>query len=661
MKTAAVALAKLGWHIFPLAPKSKKPLKRGHGLLDATNDPDKIAQLWDEHPDANIAVNAGASGLAILDVDIYKDGAVEALEHLIEAVGGLPYTVMSATGGGGTQYFFRTEEVLRSGTNIPIPVQGEKSCNKSRPGPGIDFKSSGGYVVLPPSIHPSNTPYRWMDGHTPFDCAIAEIPDALAELRRKKEVKEPDPRKLDTDGAERMSAEIGPVDRDEIIDALKAIEPEDYYQWLDVGMAIKAGLGEDGFDIWDDWSAGSAKHEPDEMRRKWDSFQRDGKTPATVFWLARQNGWAPATEGMSGDEMRELIDREFRQEKEGKIEQELDEVLGGVAPFSLAYMPDEPPPPPDYLIEQILPEGVCAIINGPPKADKTWLELAMVISCVTGERVLDKWGSSGGKRVLLYCPEGGMANLWRRFFGLCWGMQIDPKILQKNIAVIENRINVSSKNNYSRLQETIKVFNPDLLAIDPLISIHRGAENSSDEMQPVLDHIRDLQVDRDLTILLVHHAAKHGPGPRGSSAIDGWWDSKLEVARVNEDDASLRKLEVEHRDGAPVGPVTFKLVVGHPDDAWLRSAGHTKFQLQEINTANGGRHLNPEELSRLRNLIRDKDGKLTRAQGAAELGMKREKFNRYFKHLEDDGTCLLEKKSGRQVMSLSRLSRLSRN
>lgn len=52
-------------------------------------------------------------------------------------------------------------------------------CSASRVGEGIDAKGCGGYVVAPPSIHPSGAVYRWLN-----DAPIVAAPVWLIELAR---------------------------------------------------------------------------------------------------------------------------------------------------------------------------------------------------------------------------------------------------------------------------------------------------------------------------------------------------------------------------------------------------------------------------------------------------------------------------------------------
>jgi hypothetical protein len=44
---------------------------------------------------------------------------------------------------------------------------------------GIDLRGDGGYVVAPPSVHPSGQRYAWASGRSPRDVALAPLPRRL--------------------------------------------------------------------------------------------------------------------------------------------------------------------------------------------------------------------------------------------------------------------------------------------------------------------------------------------------------------------------------------------------------------------------------------------------------------------------------------------------
>lgn len=140
---AALEYAKNGWRIFPVAPGGKVPITM-HGFLDATNDTNTVIEWWVENPEANIGFPTG-SGVYVLDID--GQTGEDSLACLLIEHGRLPETLECRTGGGGRHIYFRCEKILRN--------------SSGKLGDRLDTRGDGGYVILPPSIHPSGVPYEW--------------------------------------------------------------------------------------------------------------------------------------------------------------------------------------------------------------------------------------------------------------------------------------------------------------------------------------------------------------------------------------------------------------------------------------------------------------------------------------------------------------------
>jgi hypothetical protein len=162
---SALWYARLGWHIFPLRPRTKEPFGK-LGLYNATCDTDQVIDWWQRWPEANIGLNCGASGILGLDLDAYKDayqGAslLTADEH---------ETVINLTGSGGSHLLYAMPEGVKytnATGNLPA---------------GIDVRGYGGYLVLPPSIHPNGTPYRWEIGYGPHEVPLLPLPHSLRSI-----------------------------------------------------------------------------------------------------------------------------------------------------------------------------------------------------------------------------------------------------------------------------------------------------------------------------------------------------------------------------------------------------------------------------------------------------------------------------------------------
>jgi Bifunctional DNA primase/polymerase, N-terminal len=162
---AALSYAAMGWSVFPLVPRTKIPFKGSHGYKDATTDIAVVEQWWREHPDANIGL--ATSNLTVLDVDPRHGGHLS-LADLETQHGPLPYTVESQTGSGGRHLFFLRPDVsIRAGTNALAP--------------GLDIKSGGPHVVLPPSIHPNGQAYEWELSSVPGEVDVAPMPEWMVE------------------------------------------------------------------------------------------------------------------------------------------------------------------------------------------------------------------------------------------------------------------------------------------------------------------------------------------------------------------------------------------------------------------------------------------------------------------------------------------------
>lgn len=184
---AALAYAeRFGWAVIPLhsihagtctcgktdcTSPGKHPLVV-HGVQDASNDPAIITAWWLRWPWANIGIATGAaSKFFVLDVDMPE--GPENLQTLEDKHGTLPDTVEAITGSGGRHILF-TE---------PTPAV----KNRVRFAPGLDTRSTGGYIVVAPSIHISGRNYQWEVSSRPGETALAPAPDWLLNMLKTQE------------------------------------------------------------------------------------------------------------------------------------------------------------------------------------------------------------------------------------------------------------------------------------------------------------------------------------------------------------------------------------------------------------------------------------------------------------------------------------------
>lgn len=126
--TLALDHADKGYYVVPARPDKRPYTARGY--LDGTRDPERITKWWTRHPEALPAVVPGMSNLAVVDVD-GKEGQF---------------------GYGSAKRLgldFKTEGAW---TSVSMSGQGKHvwfagSAPESKPAPGIDVKSLGGYCI----------------------------------------------------------------------------------------------------------------------------------------------------------------------------------------------------------------------------------------------------------------------------------------------------------------------------------------------------------------------------------------------------------------------------------------------------------------------------------------------------------------------------------
>src|SRR4029077_18768365 len=144
LHAAALQLAQKGLAVFPCQPRGKEPACDA-GLHAATCDIERINRWWQAVPDLNVGIATGtASGIFVLDID--GEGGEASLRRLEQENCPLPPTIEAITGKGRHCYFRMRGSIRNSAGQI---------------GAGLDIRGDGGYVIAPPSIHPSGRAYSW--------------------------------------------------------------------------------------------------------------------------------------------------------------------------------------------------------------------------------------------------------------------------------------------------------------------------------------------------------------------------------------------------------------------------------------------------------------------------------------------------------------------
>ncbi len=108
-----------------------------------------------------------------------------------------------------------------------------------------------------------------------------------------------------------------PASLEEFESALQEIPSDDRQTWLKVGMALKAELGEQGFQIWNEWSKSAGNYREPDALAVWKSIKTGKTTIKTLFGLAHDAGWK-----WTGKQ-RQLSHAELEQRAKARAELEL--------------------------------------------------------------------------------------------------------------------------------------------------------------------------------------------------------------------------------------------------------------------------------------------------------------------------------------------------
>jgi len=155
LRDAAISYADKGWPVLPLVPRAKNPLI-SNGLLGASTDSDTVSRWWMRWPNANVGLRTGVV-FDVLDID--------------GDAGQISYTEISP------DTFLSEGPMSRTKSGFHILYNATGTQNRQGFAPGLDWRGTNGYIVAPPSIHPSGFTYYWMA--SPETRVIPDVPDWL--------------------------------------------------------------------------------------------------------------------------------------------------------------------------------------------------------------------------------------------------------------------------------------------------------------------------------------------------------------------------------------------------------------------------------------------------------------------------------------------------
>jgi hypothetical protein len=446
---AAMAYAvELGWPVFPL--NGKEP-RTEDGFKSATVDPDRIGEWWRRWPDAGIGFVPGRGGFVVFDLDGPEaEGEAQALGLLAEP------TRRVLTARGEHRYY-----------RHPGGTIGNRKLSDH-----IDVRADSGYVVLPPSVHPSGAVYAWGDGATEGELP----PRALAAL-------------------ESGNGHGKPVSAAALPDRI----PEGQ---RNATLASLAG-----------------------------SMRRRGASAAAIVAALEEENAARCDPPLTGGELAGIAASVGRYAPAPDPVPPVSERAGPPAlePFAVVrVLEGEAPDPPAVLVADLL---VAADVNewvGFGGAYKTVLALVTVVCVALGRDVFGSLTVRRSGPVLLVCPEDGQAAVRMMLDAIIEGLELDAddraRLAVRLVMVVDDAV-VNLGTDTRKLMRTAQAHGAVLVLLDPLRNLLGGGDENDNALAGAcLDALRrDVCREAGAAVLINHHSRKPGKdaGPdMGATAHD---------------------------------------------------------------------------------------------------------------------------------------------
>ncbi len=194
---------------------------------------------------------------------------------------------------------------------------------------------------------------------------------------------------------------------------------------------------------------------------------------------------------------------------------------------------------PFYIGGGWLPKQGRMEIYAPAKMGKSFLMLQLARCIGAGEDFLGMPVQQG--RVLYLQFEMGIEVLQARmkstgfeypdvFVGTTFSMKLDQKHGQEQLLIALEKVQ------------------PNVLILDPFYKILLGDENEVKDVKIITDFLDDFVIDKDAhgcSVVIVHHSGKDlSRGGRGSSLLEGWVDSYIEMRKVSMSDKDKLRMRI---------------------------------------------------------------------------------------------------------------------
>ena len=289
-----------------------------------------------------------------------------------------------------------------------------------------------------------------------------------------------------------------------LVPLLSAARSDDYHAWIRVGMALKA-IGDDLFDLWEQFSRLSPKYDRELCIRRWQGFK---PRVAKASWIVAQ-----AREDAGVERVRQALSESFPPERAERMAQacataECEEEAEATVEISTIDLASITPGRVEWLWKPYIPRGMVSMVVGHPGVGKSTMliDLAARVSTV---------GKMPDGQPIERCRVGiGMLEDDLRRVTLprliAAGADLKRLVALNGVDAPDGSTwGIKLPNDAGKLEKLIKREGLGLLIMDP-ITAYMGSRDSNSQ-QEVRDSIQPLSGIAERTgcaIMLSNHTSK---------------------------------------------------------------------------------------------------------------------------------------------------------
>ena len=456
-----------GWSILPVRPDEKRPYMSNWLQYTKIKASYEMVDSWFHNlAGAGVgAVTGRISNMVVLDVE---ESCPIPIEELLRKY---PTQMVAKSGGGGYHLYYT------------YPQNQSRVANRVRIFEGADLRADGGFIVLPPTMHPSGNRYEWVKKGP-----LGAFPMGLLDLK----------------------AQSTAFNEGWITEALRGVSEggrNDTCARL-AGYFFKKGMNADIVEaLLLDWNERNDPPLPTrEVRTTIKSIERSHAGADTQFTRVQFED-----------------DREKEQPKEsGFGVMKMSDYVKGYGGEGVSW-----------LVDEWLPDKSITFLVSPPESYKTWLLLDLAVSVSAGVPFLGRYTVNSPGPTMIIQQEDSHSGLTDRLALIVeQKLGILPKLDENGWEVPsmpdlpiyvhpDRQLRFGNRQVLEEMEQQIATIKPKVIMIDPLYSTTDSTDNY---MADLANRMMILKTWRDkygCSFLIAHHSKKN-LDPDSTAREDSW-------------------------------------------------------------------------------------------------------------------------------------------